>query len=219
MAQISFFVDLNTKGLPSKRGLDYMSKHTSPPNISSDEKIIDMYWERDPDAIQETDQKYGQLMRNVAYNILFDSLDCEECRNDAYLGIWNAIPSARPAAFSAFIVQIIRRIAINRYKEKSRMKRIPSQITISMEDLKKTISSGRSIEEVYEAKELGKMISEYIEGLNERQQYIFIDRYYLAEPVEKIASDLSISVRTAYREIEKIKQGLKRHLEGNGVFV
>ena len=219
MTQLFFFVDLSTKGLPFKKGIGYMSKHTSSPDISSDEKIIDMYWERDPDAIQETDQKYGQLMRSVAYNILFDSLDCEECRNDAYLGIWNAIPSARPVAFSAFAVQIVRRIAINRYKEKSRMKRIPSQITISMEDLKKTISSGRSVEEVYEAKELGKMISAYIESLNERQQYIFIDRYYLAEPVEKTASDLSISVRTVYREIEKIKQGLKKHLEGNGIFV
>ena len=196
-----------------------MSKHTPLPMTASDEKIIDMYWERNPDAIQETDLKYGHILRNVAYNILFDSLDCEECRNDAYLGIWNAIPSARPVAFPAFIVQIVRRIAINRYKEKSRMKRIPSQITVSMEDLKKTISSGRTIEEVYEAKEIGKMISDYIESLNERQQYIFIDRYYLAEPVEKIASDLSISVRTAYREIEKIKQGLKQYLERNGIFV
>ena len=196
-----------------------MSRRTTQHSLASDEKIIDMYWQRDPDAIQETDHKYGSLLRNVANNILFDCQDCEECKNDAYLGIWNAIPSARPAAFTAFIVQIMRRIAINRYKEKSRNKRIPSQLTISMEDLKKSISSGRSVEEVYEAKEVGKLITDYVETLSDRQRYIFVGRYYMAEPVEKIAADLLISVRTTYREIEKIKQGLKSFLEGNGVYI
>jgi len=186
---------------------------------TSDDQIVEMYWQRNPDAIQETDQKYGHLLRSVAYNILFDSLDCEECRNDAYLGIWNAIPGARPEAFSAFIVKIMRRIAINRYTENSRKKRIPSQLTISMEDLNQTISSGVLVEEEYEAKELGEMITAYVKTLNKRQRYIFISRYYMADPVEKIASDLLISRRTTYREIEKIKQGLKEYLEENGVYL
>ena len=154
----------------------------------------------------------------MAYNILFDVQDCEECKNDAYLGIWNAIPSARPAAFSAFIMRIMRQIAIRRYREKSRKKRIPSQLTISLEELD-AISSDPSVEEAYEAKEIGRLITEYLKQLSERQRYIFIDRYYLAEPVEKTAAELSISVRTAYNEIEKIKQGLKDYLERNGVHV
>ena len=196
-----------------------MSKRTVQQQVTTDEQIIDMYWERNPDAIQETDQKYGNVLRNVANNILFDALDCEECKNDAYLGLWNAIPSARPDVFSAFIMRIMRRIAIDRYKEKSRKKRIPSQYTISIEELKGSISSGIAVEEAYEAREIGDMITNYVGSLNERQRYIFIDRYYLSEPIEKTASDLSISVRTAYREIEKIKQGLKEYLEGNGVYV
>ena len=178
-----------------------------------------MYWERDPDAIQETDQKYGPMLKNVAYNILFDPEDCEECQNDAYLGIWNAIPSARPAMFPAFIMQITRRIAINRYKEKSRKKRIPSQLTISIEELESAISSGLSVEEEYDAKELGKVISEYIRQLSERQRYIFVDRYYMAESVEKTAEDLGVSPQTVYRELEKIKRGLKKYLEGKGIYV
>ena len=195
-----------------------MKKDTTTQLTAGDEKIIDMYWERDPDAIQETDRKYGAFLRNVAYNILFDVQDCEECKNDAYLGIWNAIPSARPAAFPAFIMRIMRQIAIRRYREKSRKKRIPSQLTISLEELD-AISNDSSVEEVYEAKEVGRLITEYLKQLNERQRYIFIDRYYLAEPVEKTAAELSISVRTAYNEIEKIKQGLRDYLERNGVHV
>ena len=169
-----------------------------------DEKIIDMYWERNPDAIQETNQKYGPMLRNVAYNILYDLQDCEECQNDTYLRIWNAIPSTRPTAFPRFIMQIMRQIAIIRYREKTRKKRIPSQLTISLDELEE-LSNGLSLEQTYEAKELGSLITEYVRQLNERQRYIFIDRYYLAEPAEKTASELSISARTIYDEIKKIR--------------
>ena len=196
-----------------------MSKPITPQPFADDEKIVDMYWQRNPNAIQETDQKYGPLLRNVAYNILYDPLDSEECRNDTYLRIWNSIPSTRPVAFAAYIVQIMRRIALDRYKEKSRQKRIPSQLTVSIEDLRKSISSGMPVDEAYEAKEVGKLITDYVEGLNDRQKYIFVGRYYMAEPMEKLAAELSISERTAYREIDRIKQGLKEHLERNGVYV
>ena len=71
----------------------------------------------------------------------------------------------------------------------------------------------------YDVKEVSQMISEYLWSLNERQQHLFIDRYYMLEPVEKTATELQISVQTAYRELAKIKQGLKKHLERNGVYV
>ena len=195
-----------------------MKNHALEQTSAVDEKIIDMYWQRDPDAIQKTDQQYGPLLRNVAYNILFDTLDCEECQNDAYLKIWNTIPSTRPPKFYAYIMQIIRQIAIDRYREKSRQKRIPSQLTVSLEELE-SMGGGPSVEDLCEAKELGRLISDYVRSLNKRQRYIFFDRYYMAEPVEKTAADLSISVRTAYYEIGKIRQGLKEYLEGNGVRV
>ena len=88
-----------------------------------------------------------------------------------------------------------------------------------MEEMNNTLHSEYSVEKEYEAKEVGKIINDYVRKLTERQRYIFIDRFYLAESVETIAKDLSISVPTVYREIEKIKQGLKNHLERNEVFI
>ena len=196
-----------------------MREQTSQLLSISDEQIIDMYWQREADAIRETDRKYGNFLFRIAQNILHDSLDCEECKNDTYLGAWNAIPPAKPQVFSAFIAQIMRRIAVNRYKEKTRKKRVPSEMTISIEDLANSLHQGNSVEEAYAAKELGRVISDYVRSLNERQRYIFIDRYYLAESVEVIASDISVSVQTAYREIEKIKRGLKHHLERNEIYI
>ena len=97
-----------------------MKKQTAPQSQASDEKIVDMYWQRNPDAIRETEQKYGSMLQKVAYNILFDIQDCEECKSDTYLKIWNTIQSTRPTVFPAFIIHVMRQIAINRYKEKTR---------------------------------------------------------------------------------------------------
>ena len=196
-----------------------MSKRTERQTIIEDEQIIELYWQRSENAIQETDKKYGQFLFRIAYNILHDRLDCEECQNDTYLDVWKAIPPTRPTVFPAFITKIMRRIALDRYKEKTAKRRIPSEYTISMEDVKNTLHSNETVDSEYAAEELGKIISDYVRSLSDRQRYIFIDRFYLAEPVETIAADLAISVPTVYREIDKIKQGLKTYLESNEVYV
>ena len=196
-----------------------MSKRTERQTIIDDEQIIELYWQRNENAIQETDKKYGQFLFRIAYNILHDRLDCEECQNDTYLDVWKAIPPTRPTVFPAFITKIMRRIALDRYKEKTAKRRIPSEYIVSMEDIKDTLHSNETVDSEYAAEELGKIISDYVRSLTDRQRYIFIDRFYLAEPVETIAADLSISVSTIYREIENIKQGLKTYLERNEVYV
>lgn len=196
-----------------------MSKSTEQQEIIADEQIIELYWRREEKAIQETDKKYGQFLFRIAYIILHERLDCEECQNDTYLGVWNAIPPTRPTVFPAFITQIMRRIAINRYKEKASKKRIPSELTISMEDVNGTLHGDDSVAVKYEMAEVGKIINNYVRELSDRQRYIFIDRFYLAESVETIATDLSISVPTVYREIDKIKHSLKLYLEWNDVYI
>lgn len=196
-----------------------MGKRKERKGYVADEQIVELYWQRDEKAIQETDRKYGAFLYRIAYQILYDPQDCEECRNDTYLGIWNAIPPTKPAVFQAFITQIMRRIAINRYKEKTRQKRVPSELAVSMEDLYATLHSGESVEDVCDAAEVGEMISSFVKDLPERQQYVFVARFYMAEPVERIASDLSVGKSSVYREIDALKKSLKHYLEEKGVYV
>lgn len=197
-----------------------MSKRTDKHHISlSDETIIEMYWQREESAIKETDIKYGQFLFRIAHGILHDRLDCEECQNDTYLGIWKAIPPTRPSVFPAFITRIMRRIAINKYKEKTSKKRIPSELTSSIEDYESTLASNDTVDSDLSAEEVGRIINDYVNELPERQRYIFIARFYMAESVESIADDLNIAMATVYRELDKIKQGLKLHLEKNEVYI
>ncbi len=187
--------------------------------LISDEHIIELYWQRNEKAIKETEIKYGKMLFRIAYHILHDKSDCEECQNDTYLCVWNRIPPTRPTKFQAFIAKIARDIAINKYNEKMSKKRIPSELTASLEELCDVFRSDDSPDAEYMAEELSRIISDYVRGLPKRAHYIFIGRFYFGSTLEQIADELGINASTVQREIVKLKQGLKIHLERNGVYV
>ena len=194
-----------------------MDLHTKPSRRQPlrDDEIIELYWQRDETAIQETDMKYQKQLLAIAHNIVHDRLDCEECLNDTYLGTWNAIPPARPFAFFAFLSTIMRRIAVNRYYENTKKRRVPTELTASLSDLEDFIEDGNMNDEL-DTRELGKIINNYVHSLTERQMYIFISRYYFAEPINHIMSTLKVSKSTVNKEIATIKSGLKSVLEQEG---
>jgi RNA polymerase sigma-70 factor (ECF subfamily) len=196
-----------------------MSKCEKQEAVIADEQIVELYWRREENAIRETDKKYGRYLFKVAHNILLDREDSEECKNDAYLEAWNSIPPTRPRTLGSFMTQIVRCIALDRYKAKTTKKRIPSELFVSMEDLSYILADGDFAETEYMAKEVGKMINAYVKGLTEKEQYIFVSRYYVAEKVEDIARELGVSQPTVYRELEHIKNGLREYLEREGVYV
>ena len=185
----------------------------------TDNEIVELYWARKERAITETERKYSQFLFRIAYNILYDRSDCEECQNDTYIGIWDAIPPTRPSVFRAFFAQIVRNIAMNKFIEKMRKKLIRSEFTTSFEELYDSLCSTESVEEKLEAEEVGKMISEYVRGLSKKQQYIFVGRFYIADSVEHIAGELSMTTSSVYKTIDRIKRGLKRYLQEREVYL
>lgn len=194
-------------------------KKTNEYKLLSDDEIVELYWERNEQAIKETERKYSHFLFKIAHNILNDRNDCEECQNDTYVGIWNAIPPTRPTVFQAFIARIIRNIAINRYKDKMRKKNIPSEFTTSFEDLYDSLCSIETVEEKIEAAEVGRIISEYVRSLSKQQQYIFVGRFYMSDSIDNIAKDLGITSSSVYKAIDRIKKGLRAYLQGKGVYL
>ena len=124
--------------------MELQSKKTARAPID-DEKIVELYWARDEKAIDETDFKYRKYLFSIAYNVLHDKLDCEECLNDTYLGAWNAIPPTRPNVLKAFLTTIVRRIAIKRYHSALRKKAVPSEMTVSLSELEDFVSGDEDI--------------------------------------------------------------------------
>ena len=182
----------------------------------SDADIIELYWQRDEQAIKETDIKYKSFLLSVAQNIVHDVRDSEECLNDTYIGAWNAMPPAHPTVLQAFLATIMRRVAINRYKANRRHKRVASELTVSLSDLGDMLADEDDVSAEMQAKELAAAISRYVRALPDRQMVIFVGRFYMADPLMKIAQEVGCSLATVKREIAAIKYGLKKHLESEG---
>lgn len=186
----------------SKKGIGFVS----------DEAIIDLYWQRDERAIGETHRKYGRYLFAVAHNILADKQDCEESLNDTYLGAWRAIPPERPRVLKAFLTVILRRNVINRYNYLTAKRRVPTSLTESLDELDECVASTDEVD----SKRLGEAINAYLKAQPPRRRYIFIGRYYLAEPIERIAHELGVSRSTVDKELSKIRADLRAHLEREG---
>ena len=182
-----------------------------------DEEIIELYWKRDEKGIEQTDKKYGKYLYVIAYNIVHDRLDCEECLNDTYLGAWNQIPPQRPNVFQVFLSRIMRNIAVDKLRYNTAAKRVPSEMMVSLSELDECMTSDPTVEEELATKELGLLLNAYLRKLNDREQFIFVCRYYYADKIAAIASMLQTSEATIFRELSAIREGLKEHLEKEGV--
>ena len=195
--------------------MELQSKQTARTPMD-DDKIVELYWERDEKAIEETDFKYKKYLFSIAYNVVYDRLDCEECLNDTYLGAWNAIPPTKPSVLKAFLTTITRRIAIKRYHSNLKQNVIPSEMTVSLSELEDFVAGDGDVGADFDAERLGRVISDFVRSLSERRQFIFMSRYYVADPIDTIASDLSLSRSMVNKELAAIRSALKEKLESEG---
>ena len=60
-----------------------------------DAKIIELFWERNEQAVKETDTAYGRKLYVLSNNILNNREDAEESVSDTYMETWKSIPPKR----------------------------------------------------------------------------------------------------------------------------
>ena len=113
----------------------------------NDQEIIALYWAKQERAISATAEKYGSYCHTIAYNILYDHFEAEECVNDTYLGAWNSIPPQRPNRLAAFLGKITRNLALNRYKRNHAAKRGRGQVEIALSELENCIPDVKGVEQ------------------------------------------------------------------------
>ena len=179
-----------------------------------DSRIVDLYWARDERAITETQTKYSRYLMTIAYNIVADTGDSEECVNDTYMRAWNAMPEDRPDQLSAYLGKFTRNLAIDIYRKKTASKRKDSEYALCLDELDECISAGNTVESEIEGKLLSKAISDFLRGRSAEKRNIFICRYFHCDPIKDIAEKAGmkeVSVRSVLlRESEALKEYLRK---------
>ena len=182
-----------------------------------DIKIIDLYWERSESAIDETALKYGNYCTKIAMNILQNREDSEECVNDTYLKVWDAIPPQRPTKLSAFLGRITRNLSFNRYTARSTQKRGGTDIELLLSELEECIPSVSSVEADYEAGQTARIIDAFLASAKPGNRIIFVRRYWYADSITEIASHFDMSESKVKSILFRTRNKLKDYLEKEGV--
>ena len=181
-----------------------------------DAEIVALYWERNEEAIQQTQRKYGAYLSKIAYNILSDFEDSKECVNDTYLKAWDSMPPHRPDVLSTYLGKIARQLSIDMFRKKHSTKRYASEYALSLDELGDSLSDGTTPEQSFDAKLLDAAINRFLRTLPHEARNTFLGRYYFFDSLKEVARYCGMSEAKAKSLLYRTRQSLKAYLVKEG---
>ncbi len=183
----------------------------------NDEEIIELYWQRSEKAIAETKNRYEHYCHHIAFNILRNQEDCEECVNDTYLKAWESIPPNRPNVLSVFLGTITRNLSLNKYKYYNAEKRGLGQTAVALEELAECIPGRDNIEQMIEDENLTEILNHFLAKLKPKTRKIFMRRYWYLSSIKEIAKDFGMTESSVKMKLQRARGELKHILEKEGI--
>ena len=181
-----------------------------------DPEIVALYWAREERALKETEQKYGRLLKQLAFGVLRSEADSEEALNDTLLAAWNAMPDQRPLNLRAFLCRIVRTTALNKRRSLTARKR-DSQYDVCLDELAAVLPAAEGVEERFDAAETGRLINRFLYTEKEQTRRIFLLRYYCFFTPEQIAERLGMKDSTVRSILFRTRNRLSDYLKEEGV--
>ena len=183
----------------------------------NDKNIVDLYFNRDEEAITQTDKKYGRYCYSIAYNILMSREDAEESVSDTYMTAWKAIPPRRPSVLATFLGKITRNLAIDRWRERVATKRGGGEVTLALEELEDCVAGRQNVEMEYERKELIRAYVKFLDALPVAERRVFLLRYWYVDSVEAIAEKFGFSQSKVKTMLYRTRAKLRKQLAEEGL--
>lgn len=177
-----------------------------------DSQIIALYFRRSEQAIQETDRKFGPYCFQIAWNILDNRQDAEECVSDTYLTAWKSIPPTRPNRLSAFLGKITRHIALDRWRRRSAGKRGGGEVQLALEELEECIPGKDTPEDALRRKEFRDGLNRFLTTLPEQERMIFVSRYWYLRSIREISQGTGLSEGSIKTRLFRTRSKLRTFL-------
>lgn len=177
-----------------------------------DTEIIDMFWERDETAVRELRSKYYGYCYKIAWNLLENHEDAEECLNDTWFAAWKRMPPHRPNVLPAFVGKITRGFAIDLFRKKHAARRAEQHrkdVCSEMEEL----SFSYTVDDQMAEKELLSVIEDFLGKLRETDRDIFIRRYWYLDSMKQIAKRHGVTEGCIKTNLHRNRRKLYRMLE------
>ncbi|MBR6384198.1 MAG: sigma-70 family RNA polymerase sigma factor [Lachnospiraceae bacterium] len=182
-----------------------------------DKQIIELYFNRSEQAIEETSSKYGKLTRSVSYRIVRNEEDTDECVSDTYMALWNTIPPENPDPFAAYICRLARNISVKKLRYNTADKR-NSFYDVSIGELEEVLTANSDVQKEIEAKELQASINSFLKTLKKTDRVIFVKRFWFNMTLEEISEETGYSKNYINVHLHRTKERLKAHLTKEGYY-
>ncbi len=182
-----------------------------------DKQLLNLFLDRNDLAVDATAKSYGKVCKDLAYSILRNNEDAEECVNDAYLQLWKTIPPEHPPNLKAYLLRILRHISYKRVRSQKDEKQ-----NLYLEELLREMDQ-ISPQEAAETKvlnlELSKRIEAFLRTLPSQDSDLFLLRYWYACTYREIATLTGLKENTAIVKIGRIKEKLFKELRKEGYYI
>lgn len=182
-----------------------------------DNKIIELYFARNENAIKETAYLYGKRLDNLSFGILKNTEDAKECVNDTYLKTWNMIPPQKPFCFYAFIAKICRYLCFGKLDYKNAQKRNFHMVSLS-DELMSCIPDRLSLSQL-EEQIIGDILTSFLKSLSEGERLIFMRRYWFCDSISEISKYYHITESKVKTSLHRTRNKLKDYLETEGISI
>lgn len=181
-----------------------------------DERIVQLYWDRDQSAIRESDQKYGKYCFTVANRILDSREDSYECVNDTWHNAWRAIPPEKPAKLKPFFSRITRNLALDRYAYHNTQKR-NTRLETAMDEYWQCVPNGElPLDDKLVLKDL---LNRFLASLDKQTRIIFLQRYWYVCTTREIARNVGLSESNVNVILHRTRNKFKLYLQKEGISV
>lgn len=185
---------------------------------SDDEAIIRMFTARQEQALAETESRYGRLSRSLAFRILGDRQDAEECANDVLMQLWNSIPPVIPHSLPAYISTLTRHTALNRWEERKTARRGGGQMASALDEIAPFLADPKQdMEDSFTEIALRDALTAFLGTLTAGNRLIFLARFWSFQPVAEIAAEHGISVGAVKMSLKRTKDKLRKYLKKEGL--
>ena len=178
-----------------------------------DKQIVALYFDRNEQAIAETETKYGKYCYAIAIGVLAMHEDAEESVNDTWIDAWNSMPPHRPSILSTFLGKITRRIAIDKWRHCTAEKRGGGESPLVLDELEDCIAHDSDVEKTLEKKRLEGVINRFVHKLPEKDQKVFLCRYFYMDSIESICRQFGFSESKVKSILHRTREKLRKVLK------
>ena len=178
-----------------------------------DSRIIELFRQRNEEALSLTEKAYGAYLLSISRRILGNEEDARECVNDCLWEAWNSIPPHEPESLPNFLGRIARRRAIDRLRRSSALKRGGGEGALAFEELEDSLASLDDPAGQVEQKELAEAVRSFVRGMKQPDRDLFVRRYWFLDSVADLAARWDMTTGQVTMRLARSRKKLAAYLK------